>query len=276
MHHPLFESVALPLLLSLAGIGLFRLLAGLRHAATGVGLAVLLATLWMVGWSDRPAGVMQKIPWIFAGAWLLGTVLDAGAASRLLRWLGLTCGWIAACWWLGSRGIFPGILYGMAGAWVLGCLLRAPDDRAEAATAVVVASLGLAGVCIIAGSLALFQLGVLLAAAMGGMALWLWPTPRVRFGATGVAVAGIAWLTLAQAALLLVPARPSALALLAASFAAAPLLAKLWPIDRPRSRPLAVALVAGVLAAGALALQAAEGDSGAPVEPGRDDGYYHN
>jgi hypothetical protein len=274
MHHPLFESLALPLLLSLAAIGLFRRLAGPRHAAVGFGLAVLLATLWMVGWTVRPAGVMQKLPWIFAGAWLLGAALDAGKADRRLQWLGLLCGWIAACWWLGTRGTLPGISYGVAGAWVLACLLRTPEDRSDAAAAAVVAALGLAGVCFVAGSLALFQLAVLLAAAVSGLALWLWPKPRVSFGATGVAVAGLAWLALAQATLLLVPARPPALALLAASFVTAPLLAQLWPASRPRSRPLAVALLTGILAAGALALQGVQGSNGAPIEPGIDDGYY--
>jgi hypothetical protein len=162
----------------------------------------------------------------------------------------------------------------VAGAGVLACLLRTPDDRSDAAAAAVVASLGLAGVCFVAGSLALFQLAVLLAAAVSGLALWLWPKPRVSFGATGVAVAGLAWLALAQATLLLVPARPAALALLAASFVTAPLLAQLWPASRPRSRALAVALLTGILAAGALALQGAQGSNGAPIEPAKDDGYY--
>ena len=65
---------------------------------------------------------------------------------------------------------------------VLACLLQPSPHRADSAAAAVVASLGLAGLGFAAGSLALFQLSLLLAAAVGGAALWLWPKPRIAFG----------------------------------------------------------------------------------------------
>src|SRR5690606_12395695 len=113
------------------------------------------------------------------------------------------------------------------------CLLRSPPERADGVAAAVIAALGLAALAFTTGYLALFQLALLLAAALGGAGLWLWPVARIRFGAAAVAVAAVGWLAIAQAALLLIPVRPSALALLAVAFAAAPLSARLWRWGNP-------------------------------------------
>ena len=276
LHHPLFQSVVLPLLLSLAGIGALRAVAGPARAGAGIGLAVLAATVWLMGWPTQPASVMQKLPWIFAASWLLGIVLDAATTSRLLHWLGLGAGWLAASWWLGSSGLGAGLASAGAGLVVVAWLLRAPPARADGVTAAVIASLGLAGACFAAGSLALFQLAVLLAAALGGGGLWLWPRPRTRFGAAAVAVAAIAWLAIAQVALLLVPVQPRSLALLAVVFAAAPAVARLWGRSSAVGGPLAVAVAAGILAGGALALQSGGtgGGGAATGEGGGGDAYY--
>src|SRR5688572_3364097 len=95
VHHPIFQSVALPLLLSLAGIGLIRAVSGPSRAGAAVGLAVLAATIWFMGWPRQPAGVMQKLPWIFALACIVGIALDAFVRSRFLQWLCLGLAWIA-------------------------------------------------------------------------------------------------------------------------------------------------------------------------------------
>ena len=276
LHHPLFQSVVLPLLLSLAGIGVLRAGAGPARAGAGIGLAVLASTVWLMGWPTQPASVMQKLPWIFAAAWLVGIALDATTTSRLLHWLGLGVGWFAASWWLGSSGAGAGIAFAAAGLVVVAWLLRAPPERADGLTAAVIASLGLAGVCFTAGSLALFQLAVLLAAALGGAALWLWPQPRTRVGAAAVGVAAIAWLAIAQAALLLVPVRPQSLALLAVVFAAAPAVARLWRSSSAVGGPIAVAVAAGILAGSALALQSGGTGAGGAANGrvGGDDAYY--
>lgn len=275
-HHPLFQSLVLPLLLSVLGIGLIRKLTGPARAAAAVGFAVVASMVWMTGWPVQPQSVMHKLPWVVATAWVAGVALDARLAGRFPQWLCLSVLWLAASWWLGSRSAGQGAVFMLAGAAVLACLLRPPGDRADTVTAALIASLGLAGLGFAAGSLALFQLSLLLAAALGGAGLWLWPKPRIRFGAAAAAVAGVGWLALAQVALLLVPLRPSALALAAAAFATAPLLLRLRPRLSPLAAPLAVAVLAGALVCAALTWQAAgTGDSGA-VEggAGADDAYY--
>jgi hypothetical protein len=276
VHHPLFQSVVLPLLLSLVGIGLIRAASGPSRAGAAVGLAVLAATVWFMGWPRQPAGVMQKLPWILALACVVGIALDAFVRNRFLQWLCLGIAWIAASWWLGSGGYPRGIVYGIVGLLVIAWLLRAPPDRADGVAAAVVASLGLAGACFAAGSLALFQLALMLAAALGGMGLWLWPKARIRSGAAVVAVAALAWLALAQAAMLLTPVRSASLVLLAIAFVTAPLLARLWRSSTPLAAPIGVAALAGLLAAGALVLQSGSSQTGGAVrgDGSGDDAYY--
>lgn len=276
VHHPLFQSLILPLLLSVAGAGLLRRLIGPARAGAGVGFAVLASVIWMSGWPEQPRGVMHKLPWILVGAWVAGVALDVRGTRRFFQWLCLTIVWLAASWWLGSSSVGAGAVFVLSGAVVMACLLRPPAERADTVTAAIVASLGLAGACLASGSLALFQLGLLLAAALGGAGLWLWPKPRIRFGAASAAVAGIGWLAFAQVALLLLPVRPQAMALVALAFAMAPLLLSLRPHISPRVSPVAVALLAGVLVAGALAVQAGgSGDGGtAKGDDSADDAYY--
>lgn len=275
LHHPLFQSVVLPLLLSLAGIGLIRRTAGAARGDAAIGLAVLAATIWLMGWPAQPGSVMQKLPWIFALAWLLGVALDAKPASRWLQWPALAIAWIGASWWLGSSGVGTGIALAFAGVAILGWLLWSPPERADGTAAAVVASLGLAALCFAAGSLALFQLALLLAAALGGAGLWLWPSPRIRFGAAAVAVAGTAWLALAQAALLLIGVRPAALVLLGAAFLTAPLASRVWRGSSRLGTPVVAALLSGLLAGGSLALQAGAGADGAANGAGGDDDAYY-
>lgn len=279
LNHPLVQSLVLPLLLSLAGITLLRPVAGPARASAAVGVAVLLSTVWMMGWTARPDSTIQKLPWIFAGALLTGVALDVLVSSRRLRWFLLTAAWLAVSWWLGTRGFIQATAFALAGAAVIAFLVRAPDDRADAAAATIGASLGLAAVTFFAGSLLLLQLSLLLAAAVGGAGLWLWPGPRIRFGAAAVAVAGLAWLALAQATLLLTPARIEALVLLAVAFAAPSLVARRWPGNRPAAAaPLAAALLAGLMAAAALALQLGGSGTGEGAKDGTgmEDPYYRN
>ena len=274
LHHPLFQSVILPLLLSLAGIGVLRTTAGPARAGAGVGLAVLLATIWLMGWPPRPASALEKLPWIFAGAWLAGVTLDATIASRLRQWLCLGVGWIAASWWLGASSIGLAVGTAAIGLLVIAWLLQAPSERADGMAAAVAASLGLAAVCFAAGSLALFQLALLLAAALGGAGLWLWPRPSIRHGAPAVAVAAACWLAIAQVALLLTAVQPLPLALLALAFAVAPWLARRWR-STPLTGPLATALAAAMLAGGALLLQTAGPDVSADGVAGSGDPAYY-
>src|SRR5687768_9364566 len=93
LYHPIFQSVFLPLLLSLTGIAVLRALSGPALAATAVGLSALLSTVWLMGWSPQPGSLLQKLPWIFACTWVVGVALNVAAASRLLQWLVLTGAW---------------------------------------------------------------------------------------------------------------------------------------------------------------------------------------
>lgn len=280
LHHPFVESVFLPLLLAVGGVPMLRAVTGPSRAAAAIGLAFVASVIWMVGWSPRPAGVMQRLPWIFAVAWLVGVALDARIAGRWLQWLALSAVWLVSSWWLGTKGLLQTSALAVAGVVVIGLLLRGPDDRADRAAMTIVASLGLAALAFNAGSLALLQLGVTLAAAMAGAALWMWPTPRIRFGAAAVAVGAIGWLALAQTVLLLLPAQPQAVALLGLAFAAAivctPMIARLAPPARRVAAPLAVAMLAAVCVVGALMLQTdgAVHRAGEQSSPGPDDAYY--
>ena len=74
----------------------------------------------------------------------------------------------------------------------------------------VVAGVGLALVAMMSGSALLFELSLGLAAAVAGTALWLWPVPRISLGVSGLLVAVIGWLALAQGTALLTSVRPGA------------------------------------------------------------------
>ena len=281
LHHPLVESVFLPLLLAVVGVPMLRAVTGPSRASAAIGLAFVASLIWMAGWSPKPAGIMQRLPWIFAVAWLVGVALDARRANRWLQWLALSGVWLVSSWWLGTKGLLQTSALAVTGVVVIGLLLRGPDDRADRAAMTIVASLGLAALAFNAGSLALLQFGVTLAAAMAGAALWMWPKPRIRFGAAAVAVGAIGWLALAQTVLLLLPAQPQAVALIGLAFAAAlvctPMIAHLVaPPARRVAAPLAVAMLAVVCVVGALMLQT-DGAVHAAREqssPGLDDAYY--
>jgi uncharacterized membrane protein len=281
LYHPVFQSVVLPLLLSLVGIALMRRSFGTAWAAAAVGLSVLASAIWLMGWSGQPDSLMQKLPWIFAGAWIVGSVLGVTGGSRRTEWLVLGAAWLLASWWLGSRGAGLAAAAAVAGIAVIGALVHSVDSRADGAAASVIAALGLAALAFLAGSLAIFQLGLLLAAALGGAGLWLWPKARVRFGPAATAVAALGWLALAQASMVLIPVRLDSVALIAAAFAAPFITTRFWPAGRETAAPLTVAVLAGALVAGALWLQAgvpqaARTDGGSSIggSGAGDDAYY--
>ncbi len=282
LHHPVFESVVLPLGLAFVLAGILRGTAGPSRAGAAVGVAMVASMVWMAGWS-MPASAMEKLPWIVALAWLAGIVLDRGRGGNFLRWLVLLACWLAASWWLGTASVGHALAAGVLGALVIGLQLRSAPDRADGAVMAIIAALGLAGLGFQAGSLALFQLGLMLAAALGGAALWLWPRARILYGTAAVAVASIGWLALAQATVLLLPARPAALGLLALAFAAAAIAAPVIRRIAVRSRGLASPLVVAFLAAATVAAGVSLQDVGGPA-PGElqagssagatDDAYY--
>ncbi|WP_309904541.1 hypothetical protein [Variovorax soli] len=155
-------------------------------------------------------------------------------------------------------------------------MLREHAARANAASILVVASLGLAAVAMASGSAMLFELSLSLAAAVAGCALWLWPFVRIAFGAAGALVATLAWLALTLATALLTEVRPPTLLLLAGAFTAGPLvhwgrrrLQRPGPAPPPTTartwvEPLIVAAVAAAWVAAALAVAQWGGAGDAP------------
>jgi hypothetical protein len=281
LHHPLFESLALPLLLSFAATGGLRALlqaAGLgsenarRWAGAGVAPGIIVASAWVVGWRLWPVTLTDELPWIYAAAALLGIGLQGMRAQPRTTWLASCVLWALVLAGLSDQPLPWQAVTWAVGAVAIGAVLALPIDSANAAASLVVAALGLAAVAFVSGSALLFELGLSIAAALGGCALWLWPRARICFGACGAVLAVIAWLTLAQTVALLTPVRPAVLLLLAGALLAGPMVHGLRRgRSHPMVDPLIVALVAALWVAAALALALRDAQQ---LPAGQDDPYY--
>ena len=288
LHHPLFQSVVLPLSTAAVLAGALRM-AGRRegfgpriapHAAlAGLTLSAALVLGIDVG---APLSATAKLAWVFAACLLAGVVASAlrlrathaaGAAAALLAMLGL---WLA--WPQIGTGRGPAIA-ALAGFWLaaiallgasgLGARTADAGHGASPLAALVIGSLGLAGVAFQSGSLVLFQLALALAAALGGVGLWNWPVARDRLDAAATIVPMLAATLLAFATWLLTGASPLALALLAGIVAAPPAVRHAIPRARGTAiEPLLVAALAVVPALAAVWL-AAPGAAAGPYYQGR-------
>jgi hypothetical protein len=287
LHHPLFQALALPLVVAFMVTGMLRgalgPVQGRRWAAAGVALAIVGTAAWILGWRLPPGSLTERLPWIYAIVALAGLSLEAVHAGRRTEWLTASILWALALTSLAAQALPL-----MIGLWVLGtavirAVLREHAARANAAAILVVASLGLAAIAMTSGSALLFELSLALAAAVAGCALWLWPFVRIAFGASGALISTLAWLALALATALLTEVRPPTLLLLAGAFTAGPLVhwgrRRLQRTPPPPSasartwvEPLIVAAVAAAWVAAALAF-AQWGGTGAPGAA-MDDPYY--
>ncbi|RZL63878.1 MAG: hypothetical protein EOP81_10935 [Variovorax sp.] len=274
-HHPLVRSVLLPLVLALVATGVLRFTAGSRWAGAGLGVALLAAALAVVGWQPRPGSLTEKLPWVVIAATLLALLLEAVRASRWLQWIVASAAWALALAALGVASLPAGALTWVIGAAALAAVLHARDDNADAPALLAVAGFGLAAVAMTAASLLLFELALGGAVATAGIALWLWPQPRIAFGAAGRVVAVLTWLALAHATARLTQAPHTALALLALVFAVGPLMTWWHPAAPAWASPLWRAAVAALLAVGGVALTVRAVDAPAPA-PGaaQEDPYY--
>jgi hypothetical protein len=262
-HHPLFQSLALPLCIAFAATGLLRgvlgPVQGARWAAAGVAVAIIGTVLWVLGWRLMPGALTEKLPWVYAAAALLGLGLEAMRAGRRVQWLAAGILWALVLAVLAWQPLPLKIGVWLLGLAVMRAVLKEAPRRADAIAMMVLASFGLAALAMMSGSALLFELSLALGAALAGCALWLWPVGRIAFGASGTVVALLAWLALAQATALLTPARPGALLLLAACFTSGSLVR--WGHRRLRRgegrswvETLIVAAVAALWVAAALAL----------------------
>lgn len=259
-HHPLVRSLLLPLVAALAGTGVLRGLLGVpasrRWAAAGLGLALIVAAVWTLGWRLAPSSLTEKLPSVYAAAWLLGLGLEALHAGTRTQWAAAAALWAAVLLWFGGQPLTTGFVTWAIGAAVIGAVLHEPRDGANAPALLLVASAGLALVAMRSGSLLLFELALALTAALAGAALWLWPKARIGFGASGCVVALLAWLALAQGTALLTQPPAGALLLLAGAFSSG---AALRALRRGRrlaawAEPLVLAAIALLWAAAAVAV----------------------
>lgn len=286
-HHPLFQSLALPLVVAFTVTGILRgalgAVQGRRWAAVGAAVAIVGAAVWLLGWRVPPGPLTERLPWIYAIAALAGLGLEALHAGRRTEWLAAGVLWALALASLAAQALPLLIGIWLLGLAVIRAVLREHAARANAAAILVVASLGLAAVAMTSGSALLFEAGLALAAAVAGCALWLWPFVRIAFGASGAVVSVLAWLVLMQTTALLTEVRPVTLLLLAGAFTSGPLVH--WArrrLGRPATgatttartwvEPLIVAAVAAVWVAAALAF-AQWGEAGA-LGTTMDDPYY--
>jgi len=276
--HPLLRSLLMPLCLAFLATaairGAFGASAGPRWASAGLALALLAGALAVVGWQARPGSLVEKLPWVVAAAGLLGLALEALKASLPAQWAAASALWALALAVLGTGGLAAGAASWLVGAAVIAAVLRERADNADAAALLAVAGLGLALVAMLAGSALLFELALGGAAAVAGMALWLWPWTRIGFGPSGRIAAVLSWLALAHGTARLTQAPAGALLLLAAAFAAG-VLAAAWPRRTVSAWASALlrALVAALVVAGAVALTLAGGGTGSPASP-QEDPYY--
>jgi hypothetical protein len=138
LNHPAFQSLALPLLLCIAGVGGLLRVAGPQRAALGGALGLLVALAVFPGFDWPATARVQKLPWavlmasMIAAVWLWRRAASTRAAAR--------------------RGI-------------------------PLAAALTVASLVLTGLAGTGGSLLLAQLALMLAVATAVPGLWAWWRP---------------------------------------------------------------------------------------------------
>lgn len=285
LHHPAFQSLALPLVLTLAATLLLGASAGKRWASLGGAVGLLVAFSAWPGFDWPAMARVQKLPWIVMAGGMLAVLLARAETARhrgWLPWLGGVLVWAAASAWLAGGAVqwLPLAASTLGGAAVLALLLLDTrpwgDQGVAAAAALGVAALGLAALAALGGSLLLAQLAVMLgvAAAMPGLWAWLAPRSGMRITPAALLPLGLAWLAIAQS--LAAPGGPGAarLGLLALAFGVPPLLTRTaWAARHPWWVPVVAALLAAVPVLLVLVGSGLDGMSG-PAGETDDDPYY--
>jgi len=276
IHHPAFQSLALPLLLTLVLTSLFirgRSLTGTRWWAMGAAMALLLSFLLMPGFDWPPAARTQKLPWITLAGTVLAAVwlLMAATRGRWTLWALGSALWALACVWLtGSPEQWTHSLLGaLAGAAVLALLMVARSkpslapqvqtntnilggvatDGVTTAAALTVASLGLAATAAGDGSLLLAQLAMMLGVVTVVPGLWAWsrPTGGRMIAPAALFPLGLTWLVIAYALAIPGPSASGRMSIMALAFVAPALVPRSsWAARHPRWAPLIAALLAAL------------------------------
>lgn len=195
LHHPAMQSLVVPVLLAVLGMGLVGLLRP-RWAAFGVLPALLLSLALLPGYHWPAAAAAEKLPWVVAlsavGAGVMAAWLGpAGRCRPVLPWLLPLLLWGAVSLWVvgGRAPVLIQVAAAAGGAAVLvllGWALRAGPGHAGhlgrapgagAAACLALAGFALAGLAVLVGSLLLAQLAALLASVTAVLALGLWLRP---------------------------------------------------------------------------------------------------
>jgi hypothetical protein len=276
---PAVQSALVPLAAGFALAGLLRLVGGPDRgralASAAVGLALVAGLLTLLGWPVwPPRTVAQKLPYLVAAGSVLGVVLDARPLPRAmallvaLAWPAVVLGWLAwprlAAPSLG--GLAPVAAAYAGGAFALVRLQHWRGHETVTPTLLLAASLGLAGLAVLASARSLGQLAGVLAGAVGGFLLWNWPVARFPFGWGGLLPAGGALVALAGQALLFTRVSPLALGLLLTVFLADRVAPPGGSTGRGRRvlAPVLLAAVAAVPVVAALALACYAGQAESP------------
>ncbi len=230
-NHPAIQSVLLPLLVASAFTGVIRLVGGdrlgSRLASVAICIALLVAVVQILGvppWIPRTG--MQKLFYLFTIGFVFGVIIELQRDSRnRIFSVGLAAFTLSYLWLAWPQLHNPplsliaqlSMLY-LAAALSFWRLVELREQNLAPVVMLLLAAIGLAGVAFVSGSLSIAQLSIAFAAAVGGFALWNWPTYRFPFGAVGVIGGGNAFLALVAVTFLLTDASPIALTLLVLIF----------------------------------------------------------
>ncbi|MBA4266581.1 MAG: hypothetical protein C0453_16015 [Comamonadaceae bacterium] len=277
IHHPAFQSLGLPLLLTLVLTWLLGRRAeppANRSWAMGAAIALLLSFVLLPGFDWPATARTQKLPWIVLGGTGLASLwlsLQTRQPGRWMRWATATAGWALACIWLTGNPVqwMHALLGTLAGAVVLAMLLMGvganastrgahanPGSHAQVAAggaatagALTVAALGLAAIAAGSGSLLLAQLAMMLAVVTAVPGLWAWLRSASGFVIVPAALLplGLAWLVLAYALAVTGPSAAARMAIIALAFVAPVLVARSsWAASHTRWAPLVAAFLAAL------------------------------
>jgi hypothetical protein len=306
-HHPAFQSVAMPLAMTMLAtlvLAAGRVGRGEPWVALGGVVALCISLALLPGFEWPATSRALKLPWIVLAGGLLSATFLALNATRTRRWLfwglGVVIWAVASVWLSADVAVWPmGAFWALAGAGVLAALAL-PDDRpvmsakvertavqagalrVALAAVLAVASLGLAALAATGGSLLLAQLALMLAVVAGVTGLWAWVRPGLTgLGApAGLMPLGLAWLVVAQSLAPNGVAGAVRMGVLILAFAVPWLLARTpWAARHPRWMPWVVAAVATLpvlVAVGLLLMGGAVGVDGPAGEVGDSgaDPYY--
>ncbi|MDR6538074.1 hypothetical protein [Variovorax soli] len=125
LHHPLFQSLALPLVVAFMVTGMLRgalgPVQGRRWAGAGAALAIVGTAVWILGWRTPPGTLTERLPWVYAVVALAGLGLEALHAGRRSEWLTASMLWALALASLATQALPL-----MIGLWALGTAVIRP------------------------------------------------------------------------------------------------------------------------------------------------------